>query len=66
MTVFERKPETEARSSQFVNSRRGIPVSEALLVMAYGEVRSPVASRKESVIDPICMLKSPWGLAYTC
>jgi len=40
----------EARSSQFVNSRRGIPMTESLLATQYCE--SPVAASVEERIDP--------------
>src|SRR5579863_7826001 len=62
----ERKPEAEARSSQFVNSRREIPMTESLPVTPDCEVESALASRRELALVPNSMLKSPRGDVYNC
>src|SRR2546430_5798542 len=63
MMLPERKPAAEARSSQFIRSRRGIPPVGSLLATPSREAGPALASRKESNLDSICMLKSPWGVA---
>src|ERR1700740_1383717 len=66
LTRPERKPEVEARNSQFLNSLRGIPIAESLPVPRDCGSCSPLASRKPRDCVPNCMVKSPVGAAYDC
>src|SRR5215510_1245594 len=71
VTVSERNPASETRTSQLVNSVLEIPISEGILLKLPGVpgLKSPAPALASKVVfcrEPNCILKDPSGEVYTC